>query len=153
METSDLNNEVSPQKIFDNWLLDPTQFVCNSIKVPEDFDIMEQFWKIVSHFSVVQERTRHICLLSMNRVARNNWENLIEATAISNGMEYEGMSEKAGWINMECCLGHIIIQEHFYRHKWHGFEIVLANGGDKHKFERFIVPYGERSKFVLHLYH
>lgn len=154
METSILNNEISPQKIFDNWFLDPTQSVCTSIKVPEDFDIMKQFWKITSHLSINQDHTRHVCLLSINRVARNNWENLIEMmTATTNGMEYDPASENAAWINMSCCIGYCIIQEHFYRHKWHLFEVVLTNGGDKHKFERYIEPYAERSKFVLHLYH
>ncbi len=145
--------ETSPQKVFENWLLDPTQSVCVSICVPEDFDIMGQFWKITSHFASNQSRTRHVCLLSMNRVARNNWETLIEQMATVNGMEYDAISEKAGWINMSCCIGYNIIQEHFYKHKWHKFEFVLANGGDSCKFERFIEPYAERSKFVLHLYH
>lgn len=151
MIISDWNKQTtSPQDAFDRWCAYPTWDNYNSIKVPKDFDINVFFWEIINKLGRIRGR-RHICLLSLNRVARINLMDFMKLTATTQRMHHV-LEYKYGADIGSCCVGYNIIQEHFYRNKF-TFELVLASGGDSQTFCNYIEPFTEHSKFVLHLYH
>jgi hypothetical protein len=85
-------------------------------------------------------------------VQRENLSDLMEWAANTQNTNHRNVRRNVVQIG-SCLVGYCINQEHFYRHKWNEFEIVLASGGDSQTFYKYIEPFSERSKFVLHLYH